>query len=85
MKNEDINSEKTSTFSTTSLSQVTAQDTIQDFDQSDDDDDPSQPENFVETNQKLKGFKIDTDKRVICLDCDKVFMLKSSYNIHKRM
>lgn len=35
--------------------------------------------------QKLKGFQINEQNRIVCLDCDKVFALKSSYNVHKRM
>lgn len=34
---------------------------------------------------QLKGFSVDAENRIVCLDCDKVFALKSSYNIHKRM
>lgn len=34
---------------------------------------------------QLKGFSVDAENRIVCLDCDKVFSLKSSYNIHKRM
>lgn len=33
----------------------------------------------------IKGFRIDDQNRIVCLDCEKVFILKASYNIHKRM
>lgn len=34
---------------------------------------------------KLKGYKLDERDRIVCLDCDKIFKRKNSYNIHKRM
>lgn len=34
---------------------------------------------------QVKGFRINAENRIVCLDCDKVFTLKSSYNLHKRM
>ena len=33
----------------------------------------------------IKGFRIDEQNRIVCLDCEKIFLLKASYNIHKRM
>lgn len=34
---------------------------------------------------QLKGYEIDAQNRIKCLDCSKTFALKSSYNIHKRL
>lgn len=39
----------------------------------------------VQPNAKIKGFKRDKNKRIICLDCGKCFSAKNSYNYHKRM
>lgn len=33
----------------------------------------------------IKGFRIDEQNRIVCLDCERIFVLKASYNIHKRM
>lgn len=35
--------------------------------------------------KEIKGFKRDSSKHIICLDCGKRFKAKNSYNYHKRM
>lgn len=41
--------------------------------------------NSPDNQSQVKGFSIDAENKIVCLDCDKVFTLKSSYNLHKRM
>lgn len=34
---------------------------------------------------ELKGYKVDENKRVVCLDCNKSFLRKEYYVLHRRM
>lgn len=40
---------------------------------------------FTERPKKIKGFKRDKNRNIICLDCGKQFKHKNSYNYHKKM
>lgn len=39
----------------------------------------------IASPKEIKGFKRDSNKHIVCLDCGKKFTAKNSYNYHKRM